>query len=346
MKKLVKNIIILLISLASLPGFSQAPEGMKYQAVARNATGSVLANTDVTFNISIIRGSADGAVIYYETHNAVTNETGLVTLVIGEGVTGDDFSAIDWSSGPYFLSVKINGIMMGTSQMLSVPYALYAREAENVFSGDYNELANKPDLSVYIQNESDPMFDASVAKGITAPDTARWNEAFNSQSAPGITYKAGPGINITGDVISADVPDPGKPVPVTFQGDIIYVHPFLINSVVWGDNNLLVGTISETDGELNTEKIASVQVNSSYPAKICSDLVDLGYDDWYLPSRYEIDAIYKQSYLLKNINYSSHYWSSTEFNKDMAWKVNFYSGAQTTDYKNRVNSFICVRKDK
>ncbi len=346
MKKPVKNIIILLIVLASLPAFSQAPEGMKYQAVARNAAGSVLANTDVTFNISIIQGSAEGPVIYHETHDASTNETGLVTLVIGQGATGDDFSAIDWSSGPYFLSVEINGIMMGTSQLLSVPYALHAKEAENVFSGDYNELANKPDLSVYIQNESDPLFGASVAKGITAPDTARWNEAYNSQSAPGITYKAGPGINITGDIISTDVPDPEKPIPAIFQGGIIYVHPYFINSAVWGDNNLLIGTISETDGNSNTEKLASVQSGSSYPAKVCSNLVDLGYDDWYLPSRYEIDAICKQSYLLKNINYSSHYWSSTEYNKDMAWKVNFYNGAQTADYKNRVNTFICVRRDK
>jgi len=345
MKKLITNIIILIIIITGLPGLSQVPGGMKYQAIARDASGSVLANTDVIFNISINQGSAEGVTVYYETHNAVTNETGLVTLVIGEGVTVDDFSAIDWSSGPYFLSVEINGITMGTSQLLSVPYALLAKEAENVFGGDYNDLTNKPDLSVYIQSEADPMFDASVAKGITAGDTAKWNEAYNNQSNSGITYKAGPGINITDDIISTDVPDSDKPVPVKFQGGIIYVHPYFINSAVWGESNLLITTFSETDGETNTEKIAAVQVNNSYAAKKCSDLVDFGYDDWYLPSRYEIDAIYKQSFLLKNINYSSHYWSSTEFNKDMAWKVNFYNGASTTDYKNRVNTFICVRKD-
>jgi hypothetical protein len=346
MKKLATRIIILLISLASLQAFSQAPEGMKYQAVARNIAGVVLANTDVTFDISIMHGDAEGPAVYHETHSAVTNETGLVSLVIGQGETGDDFSAIDWSSGPYFLSVEVNGIPMGTSQLLSVPYSLYSREAENVFSGDYNDLENTPDLSAYIQTETDPLFDASVAKGITSEDTARWNEASASKENSGISYEAGLGIDITGDVISADVPDPDQPVPIIFQGGIIYVHPLLIKSVEWGAFNFLIGVYSETDGIENTEKLAAVQVDPSYAARVCSDLTDFGYDDWYLPSRYEIDAIYKQSYLLKNINYSSHYWSSTESNKDMAWKVNFYNGASTTDYKNRVNTLICVRKDK
>jgi hypothetical protein len=346
MKKIIANIVILLILSATMPAFSQAPAGMKYQAIARNAAGSVLANTYVTFNIKILQGSADGTPVYLEIHEAETNESGLVTLVIGQGVTGDDFSSIDWSNGPYFLRVEINGIMMGTSQLLSVPYALYSKEAENIFSGDYNDLKNKPDLSGYIQSEADPMFDASVANGITAVDTARWNEAYNREETPPIEYTAGMGINITDDVISADVPDPDMPVPIIFQGGIIYVHPFLINSVVWGDNNLLIGAYSETNGESNTEKIAGVQEDDSYPARVCYNLVDLGYDDWYLPSRYELDAIYKQSYLLKNINYSSHYWSSTESNKDMAWKVNFYDGSQTTDYKRRPNTFTCVRKDK
>lgn len=346
MKKLATRFIILLISLASLQALSQAPEGMKYQAVARNSAGAVLANANVTFDISIMQGDAEGPVIYHEMHSAVTNETGLVSLVIGQGVSGDDFSAIDWSSGPYFLSVEINGIPMGTSQLLSVPYALYSREAENVFSGDYNDLENTPDLSVYLQTESDPLFDASVAKGINSADTARWNEAAASKESSGISYEAGLGIDITGDIISTEVPDPDQPVPIKFQGEIIYVHPLFIKSAEWGDFNSLIGVYSETDGIANTEKLAAVQTDPTYSARVCSDLTDFGYDDWYLPSRYEIDAIYKQSYLLKNINYSSHYWSSTESNKDMAWKVNFYNGASTTDYKNKVNTFICVRKDK
>jgi hypothetical protein len=100
MKKLATKIIIVLISLASLQAFSQAPEGMKYQAVARNASGAVLANTSVTFDISIMQGDAGGPAVYHETHNAATNETGLVSLVIGKGMTGD--------SAEIIMTLKIN----------------------------------------------------------------------------------------------------------------------------------------------------------------------------------------------------------------------------------------------
>jgi hypothetical protein len=346
MKKSIANIIIMFAFLAGSYVFSQTPPGIKYQAVARDAAGLILANTDAIFNISIIQGSADGIAVYNETHNTITNKVGLVTLTIGQGETDDDFSSIDWSNGPYFLSVKINGITMGTSQLLSVPYALYSREAENVFSGDYNDLTNKPDLSSYITDESDPLFNASVASGITASDTARWNQEYIGDKESVSVYEAGTGISINSNVISASAPDPDQPVPLQYHGGLIYVNPFLIRSGEWGINNLLAGATSETDGLANTEKIVAACGEGTYAAKVCYDLTDFGYNDWYLPSRYEIDAIYKQSYLLKYLNYSSHYWSSTESDKDNAWKVNFYNGAQTTDAKNRINTLVCVRRDK
>ncbi|UCH13381.1 MAG: DUF1566 domain-containing protein [Bacteroidales bacterium] len=344
MKKYIVYIVTLLVFMASSAGFSQAPQGIKYQAIARDAMGTVLTNTDVVFIISIIQGSADGITVYNETHNTATNKAGLVTLTIGQGETGNDFSLIDWSNGPYFMTVEINGIIMGSSQLLSVPYAIYAREAENVFGGDYNSLTNKPDLSGYITDESDPLFNASVASGITSSDTARWNLEY-SGTEPAVKYDAGSGIDITDNVISTSIPDPDLPVPVKFQGSVIYVHPFFIRSGTWGLNNLLTGATSDDDGLANTEKIVAVNGEGTYAAKACYDLNDLGYDDWYLPSRVEMDAVYKQSYLLKYLSYSSHYWNSTEMNKDNGWKVNFYNGAHTTDFKTQVNTFVCIRRD-
>jgi hypothetical protein len=346
MKKYIPHIIILFAFLASLPGFSQVPQGIKYQAVARDAAGSILTNTKTVFNISIIQGSPEGIIIYTETHNTVTNKVGLVTLTIGQGESNNDFTSIDWGSGPYFLGVEINGITMGTSQLLSVPYALYSKEAENVFSGDYNDLVNKPDLSVYITDESDPLFNISVASGITSSDTARWNQEYSGDTGSVLTYKEGTGISIKDNVISVSTPDPEQIVPFQFQGGIIYVNPYLIRSGAWGVKNLLTGATSEVDGMSNTEKIVAAIGEGTYAAKVCYDLTDFGYDDWYLPSRYEIDAICKQSYLLKYINYSSHYWSSTESDKSDVWKVNFYNGAQTTDAKESTNTFVCVRRDK
>lgn len=344
MKKLILTIVSLITIVISIPGYSQVPQGIKYQAVARDATGTVITDKEVEFNIGIIQGSVDGILVYNEMHTVITNKFGMVALTIGQGETGDDFLSIDWSEGPYFLNVKVDGISMGTSQLLSVPFALYAKEAGNTFSGNYVDLDNKPDLSGYITDESDPFFNASVAGGITSSDTAKWNQAFDGVADSVVTYKAGDGISISDKVISVSVPDPEQPVPMKYMGGIFYVHPMQFASTVWGDNNKLIGATSETDGKSNTEKIIAVLGDGNYPAKACSDLVDFGYSDWYLPSCYELDAIYKQSFLLKNINYSAQQWSSTEKNKDMSWKLNFFSGAKASDFKIRLYTYVCIRR--
>ncbi len=119
--------------------FSQSPQAFKYQAVARDSTGTVLSNTAINLRISIIKGSAYGSAIYTESHNATTNSLGLINLEIGTGsfITGS-FSNIDWGADKYFVKVEMdatggnNYITMGISQLLSVPYALYAEKAGNV----------------------------------------------------------------------------------------------------------------------------------------------------------------------------------------------------------------------
>jgi hypothetical protein len=142
--------------------FSQAPDVLNYQAVVRDASGQLLKDQDLSVRISILQGSVDGSVVYSETFSTTSNAYGLIRLRIGEGATTDDFSAIDWSAGPYFLRVAIDPdggtayTDIGTTQLLSVPYALHAKEAGNVFSGDYGDLTNTPDLSVYLTTETDP----------------------------------------------------------------------------------------------------------------------------------------------------------------------------------------------
>ena len=142
MKKLY-TIIVAVIITSNL--FGQAPASFKYQAVLRDVSGNVRANADVSIDIAIIQGSASGSQVFIETHIETTNEFGLVNLEIGSKNT-IGFLDINWSAGPYFIKVSVDGTEMGTSQLLSVPYALYAKTAENGFSGDYNDLDNKPDL--------------------------------------------------------------------------------------------------------------------------------------------------------------------------------------------------------
>ena len=130
MKKLYSLIIALLIA-ATLMG--QAPESFKYQAVLRNARGDLKVSTATVIGIEILKGSATGIKVYSETHNVTTDSFGLINLEIGKGTsTLGTFSDVDWSAGSYYIKLIVDGSVMGTSQLLSVPYALYAKSSGTV----------------------------------------------------------------------------------------------------------------------------------------------------------------------------------------------------------------------
>ena len=117
--------------------FAQAPQKMSYQSVIRKTDGSLVVNTSVGIKISIFQGSASGTAAYVETQTTTTNANGLATLAIGGGtpVTGT-FAGINWASGTYFIKTETDPIggtnytISGTSQLLSVPYALYAGSSQ------------------------------------------------------------------------------------------------------------------------------------------------------------------------------------------------------------------------
>lgn len=136
MKNLYITISALLLSVTL---FAQAPQKMSYQAVVRSASDALVANQLVGLQISILQGSISGTSVYRERHMPTSNINGLVTLEIGTGIVSlGDFSAIDWGNGPYFLKTQYdltggsNYTITGTSQFLSVPYALYASIADSV----------------------------------------------------------------------------------------------------------------------------------------------------------------------------------------------------------------------
>lgn len=134
MKKLILSLVVTTIAITS---FGQAPEGFKYQAVVRDAGNLILNNQAVGMRLTIQQGSIGGTAVYTETFAPTTNTYGLVNIEIGTGTTTDDFSIIDWSAGPYFMetAVDVTGgvtyVVMGTSQLMSVPYALYAKTSGN-----------------------------------------------------------------------------------------------------------------------------------------------------------------------------------------------------------------------
>ena len=125
----------------------QSPSSFKYQAVLRNVRGDIRANADASILIAITKTQDNGVVVYSETHKVKTDNFGLIDLVIGKGtpILGN-FSAINWSNGTYSANIAVDGLSMGSVQFHSVPYSLFAEKAGNGFSGNYNDLTNKPVL--------------------------------------------------------------------------------------------------------------------------------------------------------------------------------------------------------
>lgn len=129
----MKQIYLVIALFFATTIFAQVPQGFSYQAVALNASGNAVASSPVKVRLSILDNSATGTAVYTETHNPTTNNMGLFTLTIGQGapVTGT-FSGINWAQNSKFLKVEIditngnNYVLMGTSQLLSVPYAMVA----------------------------------------------------------------------------------------------------------------------------------------------------------------------------------------------------------------------------
>jgi hypothetical protein len=147
----MKKIILSLVAVAtiSLNSFAQAPEGFKYQSVVRDASQNVVANQAVGMQMTILQGSASGTVVYQETFAPTTNAYGLVNIEIGTGsVVSGTFSSIDWANGPYFIETALDATggttyaVMGTSQLLSVPYALYAKTSGSSIPGPQGPAGN------------------------------------------------------------------------------------------------------------------------------------------------------------------------------------------------------------
>jgi len=132
------------------PALGQTIPGINYQGVARNLDGSPRANQAISIRISILSNSSSGSVEYSETHELATNQFGLFSLVIGKGASQvNSFAGINWSNTSKWLQVEMddqggsNFQVIGTQQLLGVPFALYAQEAgANLTAGDGIEIAN------------------------------------------------------------------------------------------------------------------------------------------------------------------------------------------------------------
>ena len=165
---------------------AQAPERFPYQAVVRNDSNRLVMNRFVGVRVSIF--STSGNIVYCERHLTETNENGLLSIEIGGGeVLYGNFSGIPWGDDVFSLRTEYdpNGgsdyVLVIKQQLASVPYALYAKEAANGFSGDYNDLTNTPTIPTVPTNVSAFTNDAGYITGYTETDPQfnAWDKNYN-----------------------------------------------------------------------------------------------------------------------------------------------------------------------
>lgn len=169
MKKIFSAAIFVLV--ASML-FAQIPQAFKYQAIARDAAGEVLADETISIKVILLSGSSDGVEEYNELHTVTTNSFGLINLNVGDGdYPSRSFSEIDWGNGNIYIQIEMdqhggsNFKKMGTARLLSVPYALYAETSGDSQRGTTEWTNDGTD----IYNDETVFPDSKVGIGTTQP---------------------------------------------------------------------------------------------------------------------------------------------------------------------------------
>jgi hypothetical protein len=333
-----RTLLTLLSVLFCAITFAQSvPQGINYQALARDANGDVLMNQTLTIQFSVISDITTSAVSWQETHTVSTNDYGLYTAIIGQGTATNvgssaSFDVIDWGASNHLLKVEVDfgsGYLdMGTTAFMSVPYSIYS--------------ANPGPQGL------------QGVPGVDGDD--------GQDGQDGIT-NAGTGISVTGAGTSVSpyvvstvgcIYSVGDLVPA-LGGYIFYLDGSGCHGLVakatdegyyqWSSTNLTTWAYASGiyGGAQNTKKsIARAVANSSTcpAASVCDNLASGGYTDWYLPSKDELDMMYVNLHLQGLGGFANnYYWSSTENDFTNAWVQNFFNGNQ--DYLSKhVSNFV------
>ena len=365
-----KLFTILLAVFLTATVWAQSPNKMSYQAVIRDASDNLITDTQIGMQISILQGSASGTAVYVETQSPTTNANGLISIKIGDGtVQSGDFTNIEWANGPYFIKTETDPAggtdytITGTSQLLSVPYALHAKTAESV-SGTITET--DPVFTAWDKDYADLINTPAAADGSETKVTAGTNVTVTGSGTTASPYvvnaTAGSGSTTysVGDFAQGGIV---FWVDETGQHGLVAAKEDQSTGVRW-----YAGTYGNTQakgdgpfsGEANTSIIIAAQVaigddGSTYAARICNELqVTEGgktYGDWYLPSKEELNLMYQNKATIDataGVNggsgfASAFYWSSTEYKYFDAWNQSFGNGYQSNNVKSNASYVRAVR---
>ena len=243
----MKNKILFILLVLSVNICAQAPQKMSYQAVIRNSNNSLIVSTPIGIKVSVLQGSANGTVTYSETQVQNTNINGLVSLEIGMGTALiGTFSSINWANGPYFIQTEVdpnggvNYSVMGVTELISVPYALYSANAQvSGFSHYIGETFNGG-VIYYLYKGSDGLEHGlivstteSIAKwqttGVLVNADRSWDGVYNTNLISG-----SPAVNYIGTL------GPNWYLPSLDELILLHGSRFEVNKALFTNNQTLL----------------------------------------------------------------------------------------------------------
>ena len=267
MKRYVLSTFLILLFGCQLIG--QPPQKMSYQAVLRDADDKLLVQQNVGVKISILKGDAQGQAVFVETFDAMTNINGLVSLIIGEGNAEEGkMENINWAVGPYYLKVETdteggtNYNISGTSQLISVPYALYANSAGGG-DGDWvednvNNLIHT-DKNIAVLSGGSDVFNVNLTAGAGMPRVSAGTQngiglLGNTDIGYGVRGHANQGVGVHGQALNFGVGvlgegKNGTGVHGKSEGDAGVTGESMLNPGVKGSSESGSGVFGTSDTE-------------------------------------------------------------------------------------------------
>lgn len=337
----MKNLLIFIsIYWSTFSAIAQAPQKFSYQCVIRNAGNQLVANQTVGIKISILQSTATGSEVYAETHNPLTNANGLATLEIGGGtLLSGNFANINWANGPYFIKTEtdVNGgsnyTITNTTQLLSVPYALFAEVSGSSIPGPQGPQGPQG------------LTGATGPQGPAGPQGPPGTGGFTRNL--GEAFGGGVIFHLWKD---SDGTEHGLVVSLVNQNTLF----------AW--SNVTSTAVGETarsswNGLANSNAIVDQSNHTSSAAALCLNYTNLisGENDWYLPSLDELQLLWNNRFnvnrTLSSISgaellpLSANYWSSTEQSSSatQAWSLIFTDGTVTPVNKTSTRFVRAIR---
>lgn len=246
---------------------SQSQNNMSYQAVIRNSSNNLITNQAVGMRISILQGSAVGTEVYVETQNPTSNIYGLVTLEIGNGTpTLGTYNGINWANGPYFVKTETDPTggnsytVVGVSQLMSVPYALYALNSGSSIAGPMGPQGpagiNGLDGATGPMGPQGPMGLSGVPTAFTFLSKTTNYTITSSDILNNVYLKNTSNSLITITLPSASIAGSGKMIYITSTSTSLYQSINVLSNGV----DTIYGFYSNTTGTMNISTMTSSNI--------------------------------------------------------------------------------------